>query len=132
MISPYSTTYDLMLAARDAVRVGYSTVPRIAIILGMGMCAVAELLSHAVTVPHSEIPGFDASSAMSSAGALHIGELESIDVGVMQGRFHCYEGYSLEQVSFPALILSALGCRSLIVSNAYGCVNPATGSGASC
>jgi purine-nucleoside phosphorylase len=80
-------------------------------------------------VPYAEIPGFPLSTVETHAGRLLLGRLGGRPVVAMQGRFHRYEGYDLEQVTFPVRVLHALGARTLIVSNACGGMNPLWGPG---
>jgi len=80
-------------------------------------------------VPYGEIPGFPLSTVETHAGRLLLGRLGGRSVVAMQGRFHRYEGYDLQQVTFPVRVLHALGARMLIVSNACGGMNPLWGPG---
>ena len=94
--------------------------PDIAIILGTGLGALADAIAVEATVEYGQIPGFPLSTVESHAGRLLIGTLGGKRVLAMQGRFHKYEGYSLQQVTFPVRVLNALGATTLIVSNACG------------
>jgi len=75
-------------------------------------------------VPYADIPHFPSSTVESHAGELHVGTLAGRPVAVMKGRVHYYEGYTMQQVGFPVRVLQALGCRTLIVTNAVGGMNP--------
>jgi purine-nucleoside phosphorylase len=99
-------------------------VPRIGIILGTGMGALANAVSKSVVLSYSDIPHFPVSTVESHAGNLHLGILEGVPVMMMQGRFHVYEGYTMKQVTFPVRVMKALGCTMMIVMNATGSMNP--------
>ncbi len=95
----------------------------VAIVLGSGLGAFADDLTHAVAIPYEEIPGFARSTVEGHAGKLVIGKAGDMAVAVMQGRFHFYEGYSLEEVTFPIRVLKLLGVRTLVLTNASGALN---------
>src|SRR4029453_14921879 len=107
-------------AAADVVRARFSEVPVAGIILGTGLGGLAREIEVAATVEYADIPGFPLSTVESHAGRLLCGMLGGKPVVAMQGRFHRYEGYSLQQVTFPVRVLRALGAETLIVSNACG------------
>ena len=98
--------------------------PRIAIILGSGLGDLAQRLDAPVAIPYHQIPGFVDVSAGGHRGELILGQLEGVPVVAMSGRFHRYEGWSIDQIVFPVRLMHALGARTLIVSNAAGGVNP--------
>jgi purine-nucleoside phosphorylase len=85
---------------------------------------VAKNIAEAVAIPYSDIPGFVETTAATHAGQLLIGRVAGTPVAAMEGRIHYYEGYSLEQVTFPVRVMRGLGASSLIVTNACGCLNP--------
>jgi len=97
--------------------------PRIAVVLGSGLGAFADELSGAKQVPYSEIPGWPASTAVGHAGKLVFGKLGDLDVAVMAGRCHLYEGYTPAQVTLAVRALHALGARSIVLTNAAGGIN---------
>ena len=99
--------------------------PRIGIILGTGLGALAQELTIDTTLPYETIPHFPLSTVEFHSGKLLLGTLAGKPVVVMQGRFHYYEGYSMQQVTFPVRVMHALGVRTLLVSNAAGGMNPA-------
>jgi purine-nucleoside phosphorylase len=113
---------DAVRAAAAAIRarVGGEVGAQIAIILGTGLGALAKAIRVEHTVEYRDVPGFPLSTVESHAGRLLIGTLGGKRVMAMQGRFHRYEGYSLQQVTFPVRVLQALGAKTLIVSNACG------------
>ena len=98
-------------------------VPRVAMILGSGLGYLGDEVEQPVAIPYQEIPHFKASTAPGHKGRLVFGALEGQPVAVMQGRMHHYEGYSYEEVSYAVRVLRLLGCQTLIVTNAAGCVN---------
>lgn len=94
--------------------------PTVAIVLGSGLSGLADQLENAVVIPYSEIPGFPLSTVHGHRGELAIGELGGKTVAVQRGRFHYYEGYSMQQVTFPIRVFKALGCETLLLTNAAG------------
>ena len=121
--------YDRVQAAAEVVRGKSALVPEIGIILGTGLGGLAREIAVEAEVPYAEIPGFPLSTVETHAGRLLLGRLAGRPVVAMQGRFHRYEGYDLQQVTFPVRVLHALGARMLIVSNACGGMNPLWGPG---
>jgi len=110
--------------AVDAVRARSALVPEVAVILGTGLGGLARAMQVEATVAYGEIPGFPLSTVESHSGRLLLGTLGGRRVAAMQGRFHRYEGYSLQQVTFPVRVLRALGAGTLVVSNACGGMHP--------
>jgi purine-nucleoside phosphorylase len=98
--------------------------PTVGVICGTGMGELADLPAELVRIPYGDIPHFPVSTVESHKGFLCLGKLGGKTVVIMQGRFHRYEGYSLQQVTFPVRVMKALGVRDLIVMNAVGSVNP--------
>ncbi|PYP76488.1 MAG: purine-nucleoside phosphorylase [Gemmatimonadetes bacterium] len=107
-------------AAAEVVRARFAGVPDVAIVLGTGLGGLAREIDVAATVEYADIPGFPLSTVESHAGRLLCGTLGGKTVVAMQGRFHRYEGYTLQQVTFPVRVLRALGAETLFVSNACG------------
>jgi len=101
-----------------------TTRPEVGIILGTGLGDFAGTLEHGTKVPFADIPHFPVSTVESHAGELHVGTLAGRPVAVMKGRVHYYEGYTMRQVAFPVRVLKAIGCRTLIITNAVGGMNP--------
>jgi purine-nucleoside phosphorylase len=97
--------------------------PAIGLILGSGLGELANEIEEAVTIPYHEIPHFPVSTVEGHAGNLVIGTLCKKKVVAMQGRFHFYEGYSLQEVTFPVRVMKQLGITTLIVTNACGGMN---------
>lgn len=96
--------------------------PKVAMILGSGLGYLGDEVENALAVEYSDIPHFKASTAPGHKGRLVFGYLEGKAVAVMQGRMHHYEGYSYEETSYAVRVLRLLGCDTLIVTNAAGCV----------
>ncbi|MBX9927305.1 MAG: purine-nucleoside phosphorylase [Gemmatimonadaceae bacterium] len=111
-------------AAVAAVRARTALVPEAAIVLGTGLGALGAAIEVETTIAYPELPGFATSTVESHAGRLLFGRLGGKRVVAMQGRFHAYEGYSLQQVTFPVRVMHALGAPVLIVSNACGGMHP--------
>ncbi|WNF37924.1 purine-nucleoside phosphorylase [Bacillaceae bacterium IKA-2] len=97
--------------------------PEIGLILGSGLGVLADEIENPIKIPYNEIPGFPVSTVEGHAGQLVIGNLHGKKVIAMQGRFHFYEGYSLDKVTLPVRVMKQLGVKSLIVTNAAGGIN---------
>ncbi|HEY2856192.1 MAG TPA: purine-nucleoside phosphorylase [Gemmatimonadaceae bacterium] len=115
--------------AAAAVRERFDRTPDVAIILGTGLGRLGAEIRTAVAIEYADIPNFPLSTVESHAGRLLCGTLSGKTVIAMQGRFHRYEGYSLQQVTFPVRVLRALGAETLVVSNACGGMNPLWNAG---
>ena len=98
--------------------------PTVGIVLGTGLGALASEIEAQAVIPYPEIPHFPRSTVESHRGQLVCGTLAGRTVMAMEGRFHLYEGYTAAQVTFPIRVMRALGCRTLLVSNAAGGMNP--------
>ena len=122
--------YAKATAAADHIRTHTPLQPALGIILGSGLGNFASQVEQAVTIPYTEIPHFPQSTVAGHSGKLILGTIAGVPVAVMQGRVHAYEGYSMEQVTFPARVLGLLGVRKLLVTNAAGGINPRYGQGA--
>jgi purine-nucleoside phosphorylase len=97
--------------------------PRIMLVLGSGLGALADELEDAVRIPFAEIPGFPAATVAGHSGTLVSGRLEGVECIALQGRFHLYEGHPVELVTLPIRVMAALGARTLFVTNAAGGIN---------
>jgi purine-nucleoside phosphorylase len=109
--------------AARVIRARMTIEPRVALVLGSGLGSLADEFQEPVKIPYGEIPGFVASTATGHVGQLVIGKLENVPLLAMQGRVHYYEGYSLEEVTFPVRTFKALGIRTVILTNASGGIN---------
>ena len=98
--------------------------PKVGLILGTGLGALAEEIVAEATIPYPKIPFFPQSTVLGHKGQLVCGTLAGQSVVAMEGRFHLYEGYTAAQVTFPIRVMKELGCHSLVVSNAAGGLNP--------
>lgn len=98
--------------------------PEVGIILGTGLGSLAEDIATEYVVPYTDIPHFPVSTVETHSGKLIFGQLSGRKVICMQGRFHYYEGYSMQQVAFPVRVMKLLGVSTLVVSNAAGGMNP--------
>jgi purine-nucleoside phosphorylase len=116
--------YDQVQEASRAVRAKWSGQPRVGIILGTGLGGLVEEIDTETVLAYGDIPHFPVSTAPTHAGRLVCGQLAGKTVVAMEGRFHFYEGYSLQQITLPVRVMKALGCEVLIVSNACGGMNP--------
>lgn len=111
------------LEAAAFIRSKCKTEPQIGLILGSGLGDLADEIKNDTVIPYGEIPYFPVSTVPGHAGKLHIGELEGKKVIAMQGRFHYYEGYSMQQVVFPVWVMRTLGVSTLVATNAAGGIN---------
>jgi purine-nucleoside phosphorylase len=99
-------------------------VPKTILQLGTGLGSLAKRIDPALTIPYAEIPHFPQATVASHQGNLILGRLNDHPVAVLQGRFHFYEGYSTREVAFPIRVLSLLGAKTLLLTNAAGGLNP--------
>ncbi len=118
------TLYDQIQEATTFLHHKVSTRPKVGVICGTGMGSLGDRPENLEKVSYREIPHFPVSTVESHAGNLCFGTLAGKPAVVMQGRFHRYEGYSLEQCTFPVRVMKALGVETLIIMNAVGSVNP--------
>jgi purine-nucleoside phosphorylase len=116
--------FDKASAAAAYVRSLASLTPRVGIILGSGLGGFGAQVEDAVAIPYKSIPHFPQSTVEGHHGNLILGTVAGVAVAVMQGRVHAYEGYALAEITFPARVLGLLGCRTLVVTNAAGGINP--------
>lgn len=112
-----------MQAAVSYIRDVTVREPRVMVVLGSGLGAFADELADPISIPYSEIPGWPTSTAVGHAGKLVFGKLNHLDVAVMAGRAHLYEGYTPAQVTFGVRVLHRLGARSAVFTNAAGGIN---------
>jgi len=115
--------FEQVQEAVAQIRKSTDMSPKVGIILGTGLGALAKEIESPLVIPYGKIPHFPLSTVESHAGELVFGKLGPSQVVAMRGRFHRYEGYSLQQVTFPVRVMKALGVESLLVSNACGGMN---------
>lgn len=121
--------YEDILEAKEFIEKKINQIPQIAIVLGSGLSPLAEQIKNPVTISYKDIPHFPVSTVKGHAGNLVIGELQGKVVMCMQGRFHYYEGYTMQEVTFPIRVMQLLGVKTLIVTNAAGGVNKTFSTG---
>jgi len=111
--------------AAAAVRSRTFLQPAIGVVLGSGLGAFGDSLTDAAAVPFDQIPHFPAATVPGHSGALVVGRAGSVPIAVLQGRVHAYEGHSLQSVVFPIRVLSRIGVRAVVMTNAAGAINAA-------
>jgi len=116
--------YDQIESAADAIRASWQETPHAGIILGTGLGSLSGQIEIAAAIDYETIPHFLKSTATSHRGRLVCGRLEGVPVMAMEGRFHQYEGYSLQKITLPVRVMKRLGARLLIASQAVGGMNP--------
>ena len=116
--------WDQINEATSYLRKIWQGTPKVGLILGTGLGGLAEQIEQHASIPYSDIPHFPVSTAPTHAGRLVCGLLRGRPVIAMEGRFHYYEGYDLQQVTFPVRVMRALGAEVLLVTNAAGGINP--------
>jgi len=121
--------YARALAAANAISALHPVPPTLGIILGSGLGNFAAQVEDPTAIPYADIPGWPLSTVKGHSGRLVLGTIGGVNVAVMQGRVHAYEGYSMSEVVFPTRVLSLLGCTGLIVTNAAGGINKSYGQG---
>jgi purine-nucleoside phosphorylase len=118
-----------LAALEAAVRARTDLVPRLGIVLGSGLGALADDLVDAVSIPFAELPGWPAATAPGHVGRLLLGRLDDVPVVMLQGRLHVYEGNDPGLVVQPVLLMGRLGARTVVLTNAAGGVDPGYGPG---
>src|SRR5687768_13211992 len=113
-------TYENAQEAAEFIRSKYSGGIKTVVVLGSGLGAFAEELTDPVRIPYEEIPHFARSTVEGHAGRLVLGQMDGTPIAVQQGRFHYYEGYSMEQVMFPLRVFGVMGLENVILTNAAG------------
>lgn len=122
-----SHSWDQIQASTSFIRERCGIEPKIGIVLGTGLGGLASRIStepEGAAIPYQDLPGFPISTVQGHKGQLVIGHLAGVPVAAMEGRFHLYEGYSVQEITFPVRVLQQLGCTHLFVSNACGGLNP--------
>jgi len=119
-----SSLWDQLNDTVKVIRSKVSSVPEIGIILGTGLGGLGSKIARPKEIPYHKIPHFPRTTVESHKGQMVFGTIAGKSVVVMEGRFHCYEGYSAQQVTYPVRTMRALGAKILILSNAAGGLNP--------
>ena len=114
---------EKIIEALEVINKRISLKPKVAIVLGSGLGMIAEAIENPTIVPYKDIPYWPRSTAPGHAGCLVAGTLEGVPVIAMQGRVHYYEGYTMDEVTFPVRIFGELGVRVYYATNAAGGVN---------
>ena len=117
--------YEKIIATANWLKTELPILPSTAIILGTGLGRLAEEIDVTASIDYKDIPNFPVSTVEGHTGRLLIGKLGTKDILAMQGRFHYYEGYTMQEVTFPVRVMYELGVKTLFVSNAAGGTNPA-------
>ena len=115
--------YQKITDAVEAIRARAGTAPEIGVILGSGLGSVAEQVENPVVIPYTEVPHFHGTSVEGHAGRMILGRFHGVQTVFLQGRFHLYEGNSMEDVVFPTRAICGLGIQTLLLTNAAGGVN---------
>ncbi|RAL22206.1 purine-nucleoside phosphorylase [Lujinxingia litoralis] len=123
MAHPTSDLAGRAQASADFLKARITDAPRIAMILGSGLGAIGDQLDDATAIDYAEIPNFPVSGVEGHKGRLVFGRLEGVPVVVMQGRSHFYEGWSMQEVTFPVRAFHLLGIDHLVVTNSAGGIN---------
>src|SRR5580698_4513112 len=110
--------------AADAIRRRWDCRPAAGIILGTGLGSFTGEIEREATILYNDIPHFMRSTAIGHAGQLVCGRVGGVPVVTMEGRFHLYEGYTPQQITFPVRVMKALGVELLVISNASGGLRP--------
>ncbi|MFC1490758.1 purine-nucleoside phosphorylase [Candidatus Latescibacterota bacterium] len=119
-----SDIFEKIKHACEYIREKTEIIPNTGIVLGTGLGGLANEIEADAEIKYSDIPGFVSSTVEFHEGRLIIGKLSGQSVVAMQGRFHFYEGYSMQEITFPVRVMKSLGAKSLIISNAAGGMNP--------
>lgn len=115
--------FDRIQESAEFIKSKSSVKPKIGLILGSGLGVLGDEIQSPVKIKYNDIPNFPVSTVEGHAGCLVIGELEDKEVVAMQGRFHYYEGYTQQEITFPVRVMKALGVETIIVTNAAGGAN---------
>lgn len=116
--------YDQIQSTAEYIKTKIKNQPDTGIILGSGLGGLIDIIEKETEIPYSEIPNFPVSTVQGHAGKLVFGKIGNRNVILMAGRFHYYEGYTMQEVTFPVRVMKALGVETLFVSNASGGTNP--------
>jgi purine-nucleoside phosphorylase len=115
--------YEQVEHAARTIRARFDEDVRVGVVLGSGLGAFADELEDAIGLPYEEIPGFARPTVEGHAGRLVLGRVGSVSVAALQGRFHFYEGYSRDEVTFPMRVFGLMGIKAVVLTNAAGGIN---------
>ncbi|MGH4120119.1 purine-nucleoside phosphorylase [Clostridium sp.] len=115
--------YDKVIESVDYIKSKVKNKPVVAVILGSGLGDLASVVDNSVFIEYKDIPNFPKTTVSGHVGRLVFGQIKGVEVVLMQGRFHYYEGYSMKQVTYPIYVMQQLGIKKLIVTNACGGIN---------
>lgn len=113
-------SYEMAAEAAEFIQSKYAKTVKTVVVLGSGLGAFADELQDAVVVPYDEIPNFARATVEGHAGQLVLGEIAGVPIAVQKGRFHFYEGYDMEQVTFPIRTFGLMGIENVVLTNAAG------------
>lgn len=122
--NPVLDTFARATQAAAHIRSLCSITPRVGIILGSGLGQFADQVRSPIAIPYAQMPHFPTPTVEGHSGNLILGSIADVPVAVMQGRVHAYEGYSMDDVTFPTRVLGLLGISTLVVTNAAGGIEP--------
>jgi len=112
--------YDRINESRDYIQSKSKIIPSVGLVLGTGFGSLIDMVDDRVEIPYQDIPHFKHSTVKSHSGKLILGHIAGKPVVMMAGRFHYYEGYSMQDVSFPVRVINALGVKQIFITNASG------------
>lgn len=115
--------YDKVIESVNYIKSKVRNKPVVAVILGSGLGDLASVVENSLFVEYKDIPNFPQTTVSGHVGRLVFGQIKGVEVVLMQGRFHYYEGYSMKQVTYPIYVMQQLGIKKLIVTNACGGIN---------
>ena len=118
-----SDLFERASRTADVIRDAVDVTPKVAMILGSGLGALADEIDGTTAIDYADLPGFPVSAVEGHAGQLVVGQLEGVPVAIMQGRAHYYEGWSMREVTFPIRVFARLGIDHLVVTNSAGGAN---------
>ncbi len=121
--------YEKVMHSVEYIKSRVANKPQVAIILGSGLGDLVDAVENQVGIDYKDIPYFPQSTVVGHAGRLVFGTINGVDVVLMQGRFHYYEGYSMQEVTYPVYVMQQLGAQQIVITNACGGINPSFAPG---
>lgn len=110
--------------AAAVIKAHSDETPRVGVILGTGLGALADDIENPISIPFEDVPGFPGTTLSGHAGQVTLGQIAGVSIITFEGRYHAYEGHSINTITLPVRLIKALGAEILVVSNAAGCLNP--------